>query len=82
MQERVYKTSVRDTADLKQRLTETWSGIPQTVINHATDEWGLWLRLRACFKAKRQHFEPPNATRQQPALFKATNILSKDECVC
>ena len=28
MQERVYKTSVRDTADLKQRLIETWSNIP------------------------------------------------------
>jgi len=25
MQERVYKTSVRDTSDLKQRLTDTWA---------------------------------------------------------
>jgi len=31
MQERVYRTAVRDTADLKQRLIETWLGIPQTV---------------------------------------------------
>jgi len=29
MQERVYKTAVRDTADLKQCLIETWSSIPQ-----------------------------------------------------
>jgi len=40
MQERVYKTAVRDTADLKRRLIETWSGIPQTVIDKAIDEWG------------------------------------------
>jgi len=41
MQERVYKTAVRDTADLKQRLIETWLSIPQTVIDKAIDEWGL-----------------------------------------
>jgi len=55
MQERVYKPAMRDTVDLKQRLIETWSGIPQTVIDKAIDEWGL--RLRACVKAKRRHFE-------------------------
>jgi len=37
--ERVYTTVVRDTADLKQRLIETWSSIPQTVIDEAIDEW-------------------------------------------
>ena len=36
-----YKTAVRDTADLKQRLIETWSSIPQTVMDEAIDEWGL-----------------------------------------
>jgi len=41
MQERVYKTAVRDTADLKQCLIETWSGIPQTVLDEAVDKWGL-----------------------------------------
>jgi len=44
MQERVYKTSVRETADLKHRLIETWSGITQTVIDETIDEWGLRLR--------------------------------------
>jgi len=29
MQEQAYKTAMRDTADLKQRLIETWSGIPR-----------------------------------------------------
>jgi len=55
MQERVYKTAVRDIADFTQRLIETWSSIPQTVIDEAIDEWGL--RLRACVKAKGRHFE-------------------------
>ena len=55
MQERVYKTAVRDTADLKRRLIETRSSIPQTVIDEAIDEWGL--RLRACVKAKGRHFK-------------------------
>ena len=55
MRERIYKTAVRDTADFKRRLIETWSSIPQTVIYEAIAEWGL--RLRACFKAKGRHFE-------------------------
>jgi len=55
IQERVYMTAVRDTADLKWRLIETWSNIPQTVIDKAIDVWGL--RLRACVKAKGHHFE-------------------------
>jgi len=66
MQERVYKTAVRDTADLKQRLIETWSSIVEAI-----DEWGL--RLQACVKAKGHLFEHCN----QPALFRATHILSK-----
>ena len=55
MQERVYKTAMRDTADLKRRLIETWSSIPKTVMDEAIDEWGL--RLRACVIAKGRHFE-------------------------
>ena len=55
IKERVYKTAVRDTADLKRRLIETWSSILQTVIDEAIDEWGL--RQRACVIAKRRHFE-------------------------
>ena len=52
MQERVYKTAMRDTADLKQRLNETWSGISQTIINEAIDEWATTTSLR---QAKRRH---------------------------
>jgi len=55
MQERVYRTPVCDTADLKQCLIETWSNIPQTVIDEAIDEWRL--RLRTYVKEKGHHFE-------------------------
>jgi len=37
MQERVYKTSVRDTSDLKQRLTDTWASVSQNIIYEAVD---------------------------------------------
>jgi len=43
MHERVYKTTVRDIADLKQHLIETWLRIPHTVIDKAVDKWGLRL---------------------------------------
>ena len=33
MQEREYKTPVRDTSDLKQRLTDTWASIPQRALS-------------------------------------------------
>jgi len=88
IQERVYKTAVRDTADFKWRLIETWSSIPQTVIDKAVDEWGatttslrqskgMSLRALADAVTNRLFSEPPNATTQQPALVRAIQILSK-----
>jgi len=55
MRERVYKTPVNDTTDLKQRLIEAWSGITQAVFDKAIDQWTV--RLRACVKARGRHFE-------------------------
>jgi len=49
------RKAVCDTADLKQRLIKTWLNISQTVMDKATDKWGL--RLRACVKAKGRHFK-------------------------
>ena len=49
--ERVYRKSVKDVDELKLRLIEAWSGIQQSVI----DQWQI--RLNACVKAKRKHFE-------------------------
>ena len=91
MQERVYRTAVRDTADLKQRLIETWLGIPQTVRrNHwrvgATTtslHQSKGTSLRALALTNRFFFsEPPNATTQQLAVLRASHILSKKAFVC
>ena len=55
MQQRLYKTPVRDTIDLKKRLVDTWASIPQCVVDEAVDQWTAWLR--ACVKAKGRQFE-------------------------
>ena len=55
MQQRLYKTPVCDTIDLKKRLVDTWASIPQCVIDEAVDQWTA--RLRACVKAKGRQFE-------------------------
>jgi inhibitor of nuclear factor kappa-B kinase subunit alpha len=55
LQERVYRKSVKDVDELKLRLIEAWSGIQQSVIDHAIDQWRV--RLNACVKAKGKHFE-------------------------
>ena len=55
MQERVCKRPIRDLAELRQRLVEVWAEFEQIVIDKAIGEWRK--RLRACVKAKGQHFE-------------------------
>jgi len=55
MQERVYQTPIRNADDLKRRLISVWSGIQQSVIEKAIDQWRV--RLRACVKANGRHFE-------------------------
>ena len=36
MQQRLYKTAVRDTMDLKKRLVDTWASILQCVVDERT----------------------------------------------
>jgi len=36
-------------------LSAVWSGVQQTVVDEATDEWRQYLR--ACVRAERRHFE-------------------------
>ena len=48
MQDYVYQTPVRDVTDLKLRLTGTWNGLSQRVVNDAVDEWRK--RHVACVK--------------------------------
>jgi hypothetical protein len=55
LQERVYQKSVKNVDELKLRLIEAWSGIQQSVIDQAIDQWRV--RLNACVKAEGQHFE-------------------------
>ena len=53
-----YKTGyqlMKDVDELKQRLVAVWSGLRQTVVDDAIDEWKR--RLRACVRVKGQHFE-------------------------
>jgi len=46
VQQCVYQKPVKDVDELKQRLVEVWSGLRQTVVDDAIDEWRR--RLRAC----------------------------------
>ena len=55
IQERVYQTAIPDIDDLKQRLTCVWAELKQSVVDKAIEQWRP--RLRACVRAKGQHFE-------------------------
>jgi len=55
MQERVYQSPIQDVHDLKQRLISVWAEFKQSVIDKAIDQWRP--RLRACVRARGQHFE-------------------------
>jgi len=58
MQQHLYKTSVRDTIDLKKRLVDTWASIPQCVVDEAVDQWTARRTVdSACVKAKDRQFE-------------------------
>ena len=49
MQDRVHHTG------LKQRLTDIWNRLSQSIVDDAVDKWRK--RLRACVKEKGGHFE-------------------------
>lgn len=55
LQDRVYRTAIRDVEHLKQRLVEEWSRIDQAIIDHAVNDWRV--RLRACVSSAGGHFE-------------------------
>ena len=50
MQDRVYRSKVRDVDDLKQRLINVWDSLKQSVIDDTICQWRS--RLRACVRAK------------------------------
>ena len=55
MQDRVYKTRIRDVNHLKERLVEEWARFDQNIIDSAINEWRK--RLRACVRVGGGHFE-------------------------
>jgi len=44
MQERVYKTPVEDTSQLKQHLIDTWSTISKCIVDDAINQWRTHMR--------------------------------------
>jgi len=75
MQEHVYKTPVRDTSDLKQRLIDIWASIPQSVVDAAIDQWRIRRIPTNCVHAGRQEVVTSDICYNQPVLFRATHIL-------
>ena len=55
LQERVYKTRIRDVAHLKERLIEEWTKFDQIIIDGSINQWRK--RLLACVAADGGHFE-------------------------
>ena len=55
MQERVYRTPIRDVAELRQRLVATWTEFQQNIVDEAIEQWRD--RLHACVRAEGGHFE-------------------------
>jgi len=55
LQQRVYRSRIRDVDHLKQRLIEEWHCFDQTIIDRAVRQWRV--RLRACARANGGHFE-------------------------
>ena len=55
MLDRVYQTPVREVADLRQHLIDTWNDLLQSIVDDAVDEW--CTRLQARVNGKGGHFE-------------------------
>jgi len=55
LQQRVYRSRIRDVDHLKQRLMEEWRCVDQNIIDRTVRQWRV--RLRACFRANGGHFK-------------------------
>ena len=55
LQERVYRTKIRDVDELRQRVLTEWDQLDQRVIDKSVKQWRA--RLRACVAAAGGHFE-------------------------
>ena len=68
---------MKDVDELKQRLVEVWSGLRQTVVDDAIDEWRR--RLRACVRVKHGSYYSAEYIfpdfPEQNELFSLTNLF-------
>jgi len=55
LEQRVYRTRIRDISHLKTRLVEEWQKFDQKIIDWAISQWRL--RLRSCIQQERGYFE-------------------------
>jgi len=55
LQQRVYRSRIRDVDHLKQRLIEEWRCFDQNIIDREVRQWHV--RLRECVRANSVHFE-------------------------
>ena len=55
LQQRVYRSRIRDVDHLKQRLIEEWRCFDQNITDRAVRQWRV--RLSACVHANDSHFE-------------------------
>ena len=55
LQERVYRSRIRNVSHLKERLVEEWSQFDQSIVDCALKEWRV--RLKACVNAAGGYFE-------------------------
>jgi len=55
LQERVYKTSIKDVNELRRRIAKEWDKLEQRIIDKAVGEWRK--RFRACVAAAGGQFE-------------------------
>jgi AcrR family transcriptional regulator len=55
MQEKVYKTKVRNIEELRERIVNAWDEFDQLVVDAAVSQWRV--RLVACVEANGGHFE-------------------------
>jgi len=55
MQVRVYRTPIRNVAELRQRLVATWTEFQKNIVDEAIEQWRH--RLYACVRAEGGHFE-------------------------
>jgi len=55
LQDRVYKSEIKDVEELRQRIQEEWDGLDQRVIDSAVRGWRK--RLQACIAANGEHFK-------------------------